>query len=264
MKVRQRQEKIVAFVRKNEQVTIEQLANWLGTSRETIRRDVSELAKNGHVQKVHGGAKIPELFGDGSFRGRMSTNAGAKTQIAATAIELFNPGETLFVVTGSTTLYFAERLRELANLTIVTNSGEIAKASYSKDAGHRIFLLGGEFNAANNQTIGAMVVSQIRTFRAHHTVLTIGALDDITGAMNFSIDEAQIAAAMIERSQSVTVLVDSSKFSKLASFEVCPLNRIDRIICEAAPEGSLRAALDDHDVEIVVAGTDRSIAASSR
>ena len=98
-----------------------------------------------------------------------------------------------------------------------------------------------------------MVVSQIRTFRAHHTVLTIGALDDITGAMDYSIDEAQIATAMIERSQSVTVLIDSSKFGKLASFEVCPLNKIDRIICDVAPSGSLKAALDSNNVEVTLA-----------
>ncbi len=254
MKMKIRQEKIVAMVRKNEHVTIEDLASSLNTSRETIRRDIAELAKNGHVQKVHGGAKIPELLGDGSFRSRMATNADAKTQIADAAIGLFKPGETLFVVTGSTTLYFAEQLKRLNDLTLVTNSGEIARASYSKDSGHRIFLLGGEYNAANNQTIGAMVVSQIRTFRAHHTVLTVGALDDITGAMDYSIDEAQIAMAMIERSQSVTVLIDGSKFGKLASFEVCPLDKIDRIICDVAPLGALKATLESNHIEIILTG----------
>lgn len=253
MKVKLRQDKIVALVRKNEHVSIDQLSSWLDTSKETIRRDVAELAKNGHVQKVHGGAKIPDLFGDGTFRSRMSTNTGAKTRIAEVAIQLFNPGETLFVVTGSTTLFFAEQLGRLDSLTIVTNSGEIARASHNKESGNRIFLLGGEYNAANNQTIGTMVASQCRTFRAHHTVLTIGALDEVTGAMDYSIDEAQIAAAMIERSESVTVLIDGSKFGKLASFEVCPLSKIDRIICDRAPDGSLKAALDAQGVEIIVA-----------
>lgn len=253
MKVRLRQEKIIELVRRNEQVSIEQLANALKSSRETIRRDLTELARNGHVQKIHGGAKIPDLFGDGSFRSRMSTNAGAKSRIAETAISLFQPGETLFVVTGSTTLYFTEHLEKISDLTIVTNSGEIAKATYSKNSNNRIFLLGGEFNAANNQTIGTMVVSQIRMFRAHHTVLTVAGIDDVTGAMDFSIDESQIAAAMIDRSQSVTVLIDSSKFNKLASFEVCPLSSIDRIVCDASPTGSLKNALDANDVEIILA-----------
>ncbi|MEZ5824928.1 MAG: DeoR/GlpR family DNA-binding transcription regulator [Geminicoccaceae bacterium] len=252
MKVRQRQAKIVALVRKNERVTIEELSSLLESSKETIRRDVAELAKNGHVQKVHGGAKIPDTFGDGSFRSRMSANAGAKARIAETAIRYFKPNETLFVVTGSTTLYFAEQLKRLSNLTIVTNSGEIARASHDRDSGNRIFLLGGEYNAANNQTIGTMVASQCRSFRAHHAVLTIGGLDEVTGAMDFSIDEAQIAAEMIGQSQSVTVLIDSSKFGRLASFEVCSLAKIDRVICERPPTGSLKAALDANGVEIIL------------
>ena len=253
MKVKLRQEKIVALVRKNEQVTIEELSSLLDSSKETIRRDVADLAKIGHIQKIHGGAMVPNIFGDGSFRSRMSSNAVAKTRIAETAIQYFKPGETLFVVTGSTTLYFAEQLRRLNNLTIVTNSGAIAKASHDKETESRIFLLGGEYNASNNQTIGTMVVSQCRMFRAHHTILTVGALDEVTGAMDYSIDEAQIAAAMIDRSEFLTVLIDASKFGNLASFEVCPLSKIDRIICDEEPTGSLKVALETHGVEIIVA-----------
>lgn len=251
LKVKVRQEKIIEQVRKNKQVTIEELSDQLGSSRETIRRDVSELAKQGHVQKVHGGAKIPDHFGNGSFRDRMSTNTQAKTRIAEAAIKLFRPGETLFIVNGSTTLYFAEQLKKLSNLTIISNSGEIAKATYSKDSQNRVFLLGGEYDVTNNQTVGTMVASQIRTFRAHHAVLTVAALDDVTGAMDFSIDESQIARAMIERSQSVTILIDSSKFDKLASFEVCGFAKIDRIVCDVSPSGSLRTALETSDVEII-------------
>jgi len=57
----------------------------------------------------------------------MTENSAAKRAIADAAIELFQPGETLFVDTGSTTLYFAERLTELSDITVVTNSTEIAR-----------------------------------------------------------------------------------------------------------------------------------------
>ncbi|MDG2474363.1 MAG: DeoR/GlpR family DNA-binding transcription regulator [Paracoccaceae bacterium] len=253
MKVKSRQDKIIALVRKHEQLTIEELSSSLASSKETIRRDVAELAKMGNVQKIHGGIMLPNTYADGSFRSRMSTQASAKSIIANTAINLFNQSETLFIVTGSTTLYFAEQLYKLSNLTIVTNSGEIAKASSNKPSSNRIFLLGGEYNTSNNQTIGTMVASQCRSFRAHHTILTIGALDEVSGAMQYSIDEAQIAAAMIDRSEKVTVLVDSSKFGKLASFEICPLSKIDRIICEELPRGSLKSALEHNGVEIILA-----------
>ena len=68
----------------------------------------------------------------------------------------------------------------------------------------RTFLLGGEFHADNRQTIGSMVISQLKSFRAHHAVLTIGALDARTGVMDYSIEEAQLARGMIEQAEGGT------------------------------------------------------------
>jgi DeoR family glycerol-3-phosphate regulon repressor len=253
MKIKLRHEKIVEVVRKKGQTSIEELASLLDISRETVRRDLTDLTKLGKVQKVHGGAILPRKFGDGPFQLRMSRNADAKLRIADAAASLFKQGETLFIVTGSTTLYFSEKLSEISGLTVVTNSAEISKAVHSPTTTNKIFLLGGEYNADNRQTIGTMVITQIRAFRAHHTVLTIGALDAINGAMDYSIEEAQIASTMIERSQSLTILADSSKFDELASFEVCSLEQINRLVCDKPPPKALREALLDAGAEIIVA-----------
>ena len=261
MKIKHRQQKIVEITRKQKRVTVEELAALLNISRETIRRDLTDLAKYGKIQKIHGGATLPRVFGEGSFQQRMSDNAEAKTRIAQAAVSLFEEGETLFIDTGSTTLYLAEKLSEVSGLTIITNSAEIAKVASSDPANvkmvdntnNRVFLLGGEFSLDNRQTIGTMVTSQIRLFRAHHAVLTIGALDGRTGAMDFNIDEAQVARAMIEQSQSVTILMDSSKFDQLASFEVCSLARIDRIVCDRAPPPSLAEAMKNAGINVIQA-----------
>lgn len=252
MKVRQRQAKIIEIIRKNEQASVDELAAFLAISRETIRRDLTALANSGKIQKIHGGATLPREFGEGSFRQRMSDNAQAKTRIAAAACDLFCAGETIFVDTGSTTLYFAEKLTEGSGLTIVTNSTGIASAIAST-SGNRTFLLGGEFSADNRQTVGTMVAAQIRSFRAHHAVLTIGALDARTGAMDYNIEEAHVARAMIEQSESLTVLADASKFEDVASFEVCPLAQIDRLVCDAAPPDALGEALAEAGVKIILA-----------
>ena len=107
MKIRRRKEKIVEIIRRNERATVGDLAGQLNISRETIRRDLTELAKLGKIQKYHGGATLPNVFGEGSFQERVSKNAEAKSRIARAAVSLFGPGETLFVDTGSTTLYLA-------------------------------------------------------------------------------------------------------------------------------------------------------------
>lgn len=245
-----RRAEIVNIIRQRDRVSVDELAETLNISRETIRRDLTELARVGKVLKFHGGASLPMPTGEGPFRDRMSEHVSAKVLIAASAVKLFSPGETIFIDTGSTTLYFAEKLAEISNLTVVTNSAEIAQVISLAPSQSRTFLLGGEFNPDNRQTVGSMAVSQVRSFRAHHAVLTIGALDLRTGVMDFCIEEAQVARAMIEQAESVTVLADSSKFSRIASFEVCGLDRITNLVCDQPPTRKIKEALIEAGVNI--------------
>ncbi len=248
-----RQAEIVNIIRQRERVSVDELARDLNISRETIRRDLTRLARLGKIQKFHGGASLPVIPGEGHFRERMSENVQAKVLIAAEALKLIIPGETLLIDTGSTTLYFAEQLAECSNLTVVTNSAEIARIMGTGSPQSRTFFLGGEFNGENRQTVGSMAISQIRSFRAHHAILTIGALDDRTGAMDFNIEESQIARAMIEQAESLTILADSSKFNRIASFEVCGLEQITNLVCDRPPAGKLKAALTKAGVQIITA-----------
>ncbi len=244
MNIRDRQARLVEIVWKEEKATVEMLAERLGASRETIRRDLTRLAQQGKIQKVHGGAVKPTALGEPEFQQRLSENAPAKMAIAKTAAALFRPGEALFIDTGSTTLFFAEEIARRGGLTIITNSTEIARVIDKAGNGHRVFLLGGEYRAGNSQTVGTMVAEQIRAFRAHHAVLTVGALDRRTGAMDYNIEEAQVARAMIAQSEKLTILADHSKFGALASFEVCPLARIDNLVCDGPVPQDIREALE--------------------
>lgn len=252
MKVHDRQNKLIEIVRKKEKASVEDLAELLGASRETIRRDLTQLANSGKVQKIHGGATMPRILGEGPFQQRLSDNVDAKIEIAQTAASLFKPGETLMIDTGTTTLFFSEEIAKIAGLTVVTNSTEIARAIAKANNGSRVFLLGGEFTADNSQTFGTMVAAQIRSFRAHHAVLTIGAIDNRTGAMDYNIEEAHVAQAMIEQSAKLTVLADSSKFDGLASFEVCPIAEIDRLVTEARPPADICEALEISGGQLVL------------
>jgi DeoR/GlpR family transcriptional regulator of sugar metabolism len=253
MKIKNRHDKLVEIVRRQEKVSVEELATLLGASRETIRRDLTQLSEAGKILKVHGGATMPRVMGEGPFKQRLSENVDAKMQIAGRASPLFKSGETLFVDTGSTTLFFVEELAKVPGLTVITNSTEIARTIATANNSSRAFLLGGEFSADDSQTLGTMVADQIRLFRAHHAVLTIGALDERSGVMDFNIEEAQVARAMIAQSESLTVLVDQSKFNKLASFEVCQLASIDRLVCDMVPPREIEKKLVASGCEIIVA-----------
>ena len=81
------------------------------------------------------------------------------------------------------------------------------------------------FRGDNRQAVGSIAILQIRSFRGHHAILTIGALDSRTRVMDFNIDEAQVVQAMLNQAESLTIFVRSLKFERIASFEVCGLYR---------------------------------------
>jgi len=261
-----RRQEILNMVRRQKRVYVDELAERLHISRETVRRDLSELARTCKVRKFHGGAELPGTHGENRFQERMAENVLAKVSIAAKAFPLITPGETIFIDTGSTTLYFAEKLAEISDLTVVTNSTEIARIlSGNGNNGNsiQVFLLGGEYHGDNRQTAGNMVIDQLGLFRAHHAILTIGALDARSGIMDFNINEAQVARAMIKQAESLTVLADASKFGKIASFEVCGFDRITNLVCDRMPEKSISERLAEAGVNILTSSVSHQKTPSS-
>ena len=127
MRPNERQTAIADVVWQRNRVSVDSLAAMFSASPETIRRDLSILARNGKIQKVHGGAVLPRMAEEGPFAERMRHNVAAKRRIADRAIPLISSGETLFINTGSTTMLFADELVGLDDLTVITNSAELAR-----------------------------------------------------------------------------------------------------------------------------------------
>jgi DeoR/GlpR family transcriptional regulator of sugar metabolism len=251
-----RRERIEQVVRERERVTVDALAELLGTSRETIRRDLTDLAERGRVRKIHGGAtmsepKVPDTDFEGSFQGRLLENADAKRAIARRAIQLFQPGDTLFVDTGTTTLWFAEELAAAAGLTVITNSAAIA-ALAARGASNATYLVGGEYKADGTENLGPLAVEQIGHFHAIHAVLAVGSIESV-GILDFDVREADVARAMIAQARSVTVLADASKFHRGGLIKVAGLDAVARIVTEAAPPDEIAVALSDAGAEVILA-----------
>ena len=245
-----RRERIVEVVRERARMTVEDLAELLGSSRETIRRDLSQLADDGRLRKFHGGAALPEPHREGPFADRMGESVREKRAIAAVAAGLFPPGSTLFIDVGTTTQIFAEALAGRPGLTVITNGVAIAKIL--GDSGVTVFGIGGAYHPETGEMLGPLAVEQIGRFHAGHAVITVGGLTK-RGAMDFQIDEAQVARAMVGQARFITVIADSSKLHRDALFQVCPLETIDRLVVDRPPDAEFAAALDAAGIEVIVA-----------
>jgi len=239
------------MVRSQGKVTVDELVESCAASAETIRRDLTLLAANGKIQKIHGGAIPTRDFGEGLFAQRMQQNGQAKRLIAQKARQLVSPGDTLLIDTGSTTLVIAEELAGIDDLTVVTNSTAIARAISSANKTTQMYLLGGTYNEDNRQTCGRMALNQLDGFHGNLAIVTVGAIAAGIGAMDYNCDEAEIASAMIARTDKVILLVDSSKFDRVAPFVVASFDRIDVLVSEKAPQGALADSLSTARVEMI-------------
>ena len=251
MRPSERQTAITDMVRQQERVSVDALAVMFDTSPETIRRDLAALARHGKIQKVHGGAVLPRTAAEGPFAHRMRHNVAAKRKIAGLARQLVEPGQTLLVDTGSTTLVFAEELVTLDDLTVITNSAEIARVLSDGNSTHQVFLLGGAYHGDNRQTCGAMALEQLACFYGDVAFLTVGGLDPTAGASDFNSQEAEMARAMTRRAGNTILLADHSKFGCSAPFAVCGLDMISHLVCNNAPEADLKDALERENVRVI-------------
>jgi DeoR family glycerol-3-phosphate regulon repressor len=254
LKPSERHNEIVRLVHRAAQITVDELAAKLDVSRETIRRDLAQLDALGRLRKFHGGARAQSTAGaepsiEGPFTLRMGENIAAKRLIAHRAASLVAPGDSVFIDTGTTTLLLAEALVDAPSLVVITNSWRIA-ATMAANGNHEVFLIGGAYGADAGETLGQFALEQIRKFRARHAFLGIGAIDK-SAAMDFDARESEIAHAMIDRVESVTVLADSSKSGKRGIFEIARWEDIDRLVSDQRPPLELEHAIEAAGTEIV-------------
>jgi len=248
-----RREYIVGLARKGNELSIEEIARHFGVSRETVRRDLTHLESRGLLRRVHGGAIASQTGTEAAFGDRLISNAAAKRAIAEAAARSLREGDTIMVDTGTTTAILASVLAGAPKMTVITNCFSVAINLAAGPSEHRIYLVGGEFRVDSQQTLGSACLDQISRYRADHAVLSCGAVDVSGGLMDFDFEDAMVARAMIEQSQRLILIVDQSKFGRVAMAKVCELAMIDTLVTDAVPPGDILDAVETNDIELIVA-----------
>ena len=248
-----RREAILTLAKEGSELSVEDMSRRFGVSRETVRRDLAILQARGLLRRVHGGALPAQTGHEAAFRERRISNAEPKARIGQAAAQLFVEHDTLMIDTGSTTEAFSTALALAPKLTVITNSHVVAGRLAGGPSQHRVYVIGGEYQAESQQTLGSACLEQIGRYHADHAVVSCGAIDPVGGLMNFDFEEAMVARAMIDQSQRVTIVADHSKFDRVAMVKVCDLEMVDRLVTDAAPTGRLLEAIAASGVELIVA-----------
>jgi DeoR family glycerol-3-phosphate regulon repressor len=225
-KLTKRHADIVRMVRERGTLAVSEIANVLGVSDETVRRDVRPLVHRGDVVKLHGAVTLPHQVGEAPFERRLREFAEAKRAIAKRTATLIEDGDSLMLDTGTTTSIFAQELLKKHNLTIVTNSADIARTLATVN-GNKVYG-GRRANGDNGAAFGPSAIAFAAGFRVRHAIVSIAALDAIYGPMDSHLAEAEFARMVLSRGENRIMLSDSSKFGRTALIKVCDYDGIDR------------------------------------
>lgn len=223
----QRQNHILEQIKILGAIQVEQLAQEMDVSTMTIRRDLTKLAKEGHILRCYGGALQKEEI---PYREKKSTNEKAKTLIAHTAKKLIEKENTIFLDAGTTAYYLAVELQTRADLTIVTTDMEIAQLL--KNAAPTLILCGGQVQKTTGSLYGFFTNQMITSMRFDIAFVGSACIDEDFNSLTPTIEKAELKQLATKHAKKSYLMVDASKFYKQAMTKINSLSDYTGVITE--------------------------------
>ncbi|MFV2051633.1 DeoR/GlpR family DNA-binding transcription regulator [Aliiroseovarius sp. YM-037] len=231
------------------------LAERLGVSNETVRRNIKSLEENAIVRKVHGGVHLRDDSHEPPLQNRMDTQAATKQRLAEAVAETISDGDSVFLDIGSTTAYVAIALKQHSDLYVVTNSVFVAQTLSTRN-NNRVFLAGGELRPHDGGAFGAEALEFIGRFNVRFAVFSVGAVNAEQGFMLHDLEEANIAKVAAAGAQVRIVVADAEKFGKRAPVAMGASPSVDILFTDQQPTDDVAKLLRRSDTELVVLSPD--------
>jgi len=245
--------RMVELLRTEKIMSIQKLADTFQVSIVTIRRDLEQLAGEGLIKRIHGGAAIVEQTESSVdkilFSGRIATQREEKEQIARRALSLVNEGDTIFLDTGTTVAMLARELQEVKNITVVTNS--LAVMNLLCDSEIPVYGLGGLMRGRESAFSGSVTISMLQNFYFDRAFLGVGGISLEAGVTDYFFETTQLRRAVLERSREAVLLADSQKFGKNTPAVVFPLDSVDYMVTDKKPDEIYVSALKEAGVQLL-------------
>ena len=251
-----RQQKIVEYLNVVGVCMYQDLAQQLGVSEMTVRRDVDKLVRHGGVIKILGGvqtANASKNLYESPVQERLPTLRMQKEQIAREAAKEIQPHQTIFLDGGTTSIVLAQHLaKKFEGLTIVTHSALVCMefGRNSQGSKNTVFTLGGQLDPANACFVGPTAEEIARRFFVDIAFFSTKGFLPSEGTFESSIATIRIKQIIAEQAARVLLLVDNSKFGQRALCKALDINQIDKIITDENASASDLAVVQQHGVAI--------------
>ncbi len=245
----ERQQIILNKIKSGARVTSLSLSSELNVSDDTIRRDLNELAREGLIQKVHGGA-IPKPSAPANYLERLHYGEANKQVLAKKLIPLIEPGMVLLIDGGTTNLLAVRQFPPDIALTVVTNSLPVA-SELSGYPNVEIIMLGGGIFKPSQVTVGTEALERLNEIYSDLCLMGTCSLHHELGLTSTNKEEAQLKQKMVKSSRKVILMATNDKLNTASNFKVCDVEAIDYLIPEENAASDLLELYQKSGIKII-------------
>lgn len=254
MYAEERKQAIIEFLEKNSRADASELAQLLGISRETIRRDLKDLGQRGLIVKTHGGALAghnSSVWMDIPIALRESRNSKIKLDLCAYAAQFINEYDNIFIDNSTTVAQIINFIPKAYHITLITNSIksllEIAKINSTTWS---VIHLGGNFSITTLSTNSYIALNNLRMFKPTKAFLSCHGIDNDMMVTDSYMDDVELKKVVIESSQDVFLLADHTKFSKSGVIRMMDIGRFDHVITDDNLDECYAKRLKQKDLDL--------------
>ncbi|WP_329436412.1 DeoR/GlpR family DNA-binding transcription regulator [Streptomyces sp. NBC_01280] len=257
----QRRALILDEVRRRGGVRVNELTRKLGVSDMTVRRDLDALARQGVLEKVHGGA-VPVVEAsthEPGFEAKSGLELSAKEDIARTAAALAAPGTAIALSGGTTTYALAHHLLDVPDLTVVTNSVRVAdvfhgaQRSSGQRQGAATVVLTGGVRTPSDSLVGPVADQAIAALHFDVLFLGVHGISLEAGLSTPNLAEAETNRRLVQSARRVVVVADHTKWGTVGLSSFASLDQVDTLVTDAGLPADARAEVSE-ELRLVIAG----------
>lgn len=248
----ERHKKILEILATEGVVMVSKLSVQLGVTEETVRRDLEKLEAKEMLRRTHGGAlPMDEGSYEYSLEKRKVLNVEAKQALAKKAVQHIAMGDSVFLDASTTTFYMAKELKNMKNITVITNSIRVINELAGIE-GIKVIAIGGM--VSNNQSfVGSMAENYITEYFADKMFFSSKGIGDNSVILEGNEQECYIKQTMIKNSRLRYYLCDKSKIGRVGYMRLTSFENISHLVTDAEIDGTLKETLNEYNVEIIKA-----------
>lgn len=231
----ERRNSIMATLQEKGSVSVVELVKAFSVSEETIRRDLLQMAQEGLLRRVHGGAFLSNVVRETiTFGLRKESMKQSKLTIAQECCGLIKSGNTLFLDSSTTALYIAQRMRNLSHISVITNAFGVISALHDYPD-IKVIAIGGELDRNLDCFTGYSTLENLKNYHADIAFVSCTGVSLQDGLTDSDEMEGRIRYAMLKNAQKRFLIADSYKFNKTMMYQIMSLSELDGIISEKTP-----------------------------